>query len=145
MLGLCYDIEGNTVDCGSSDSVGYSEGVSPSDAGAGIDLTSQPTVAGITDAHNNGGSALSSFFGSLPGLISSTVKAVTPTSTTANLRLQLNPATGKMQYFNSQTGQYIGGPVQTSSSLFGNSSLMLVLFALVLAFFAFGGRKRLAA
>lgn len=146
-MGLCYDIEGNSVDCASSDSIGYSSGVAPTDQTAGLDFTSHPVATLATDSQNNGGSALSSFFGALPGIITSVDKAVVGQGTSSGLRLQLNPATGQQQYYNPATGMYVGGPIG-GSSLFGgasSSSFFLILFALVVAFFAFGGRKRLAA
>lgn len=151
-MGVCYDIEGNSVDCSSSDSIGYSSGNSgydiagQNDPNAGLNLTSSNPVARLsTDSQNNGGTSLaSSIFSSLPSIITSVSKVIPGQGQSSNLRLQINPATGLQQYYNPSTGQYVGGPIGASGPL-GGSSLMLVLFALVVAFFAFGGKKRLAA
>jgi hypothetical protein len=138
---VCYDIEGNSVDCGDYGAIGIAQTTGAGDVNAGLDLTSQPTVAGITDSHNNGGSALSTFFGQIPALITSVGGAIRGTSTSSNLRLQLNPTTGKMQYFNPATGTYVGAPVNQNPSIFTGSSMLLLAFAALVAFLAFG-RKR---
>jgi hypothetical protein len=62
------------------------------------------------------------------------------------LQLRVNPATGQQQYFNSTTGQFVGGPISNTTPGLGgifSGSFLLVIVALVVAFFAFGGRKRL--
>jgi hypothetical protein len=145
-MGLCYDIEGNSVDCGGSDAVGYSAGVSTSDTGAGLNFTSNnPIVASASSS--NGPSALSGAFTSLLNFAPTAIKSFTATSPAASgLRLQVNPSTGKTQYFNPVTGQYLAGEVNTSGSLFGstNSSFLLVLLAIVAGFFFFGRKQATA-
>lgn len=140
-MGLCYDIEGNSVDCGGSDAVGYSSGVSVTDTGAGLNLTDNPVQA---QASNPSGPSI---FGQVLNFGTNLVNKVVGPSpgTSTNLRLQVNPATGQMQYYNPATNQFVGGPVNQSSGLFGGSnSFLLILVALAVAFFAFGGRKALA-
>jgi hypothetical protein len=144
-MGLCYDIEGNTVDCGSSDTVGYSAGVSSNDIGAGLNLSSTDNPVASQAGQAAGPGWLQTLITTSGNVVS---KAISSPAPTAGLRLQINPATGQQQYFNPTTGQYIGGAVNTSgfSGLFsGSNSFILIIVALAIAFFAFGGRKRLAA
>lgn len=138
----CYDIEGNTVDCTDPNAIGIAATSGGNDPNAGLNLTNNPVVASASTS--NGTSALSSFFGFL-GNIAPTVAGAISGNTTQSLRLQVNPSTGQQQYYNPATGQYVGAPVQSSGFNLGGSSLLLVVFALVVGFFAFGGRKRLAA
>lgn len=137
----CTDIEGASVDCGSSDAVSIGGGYAIT--GTTVDLSSNPVAAQA--ASSNGGSSI---FGSILNfgstLAPSIIKAVSSPTAPSGLVLQLNPATGQMQYYNPTTGQYVGGAVSSGGILGGNSWIFLV-FALVVAFFAFGGKKRLAA
>jgi hypothetical protein len=143
--GVCFDYLGNPVDCGSSD------------ASASFMPTAGQLAA--TDAAGTGSNpiALSAATsnGPNPGILGSVLNftaAVTPfiskivaPSPASGLRLQTNPATGQQQYFNPTTGQYVGGAVNTgglTGFFSGNSGFLLVVAALVVAFFAFGGRKR---
>lgn len=142
-MGVCYDIEGNSVDCGDSSSVGYSGGSNASDAGAGLDLTSNP-IAAQASSSNGGSSIWGSVLNFGSSIATPIVKSLTQPTASSNLRLQINPTTGQQQYYNPSTGQYVGGPVTTSTSLLGGNSWIFVVFALALAFFAFGGKKALA-
>lgn len=100
-------------------------------------------LAGSSSGSSSLGQSVLNFFGAITPTI---LKATTGTGATTGLRLQVNPATGQSQYYNPATGQYVGGPVNTTGNFFsGNSGFLLIIIALVVAFFAFGGRKRLAA
>lgn len=146
-MGVCYDIEGNSVDCGGSDAVGYSAGVSASDYGAGLDLTSNSPVAVSASNPSGSTSLFDKFLNFGTSALNLTAKALGSSQTSSNLRLQVNPTTGKMQYFNPSTGQYVGGPIASNTGFLGGSSnsFLLIIVAVVVAFFAFGGRKRLTA
>lgn len=136
----CYDIEGNTVDCTDAGAIGITATSGGNDVNAGLNLTNNPVAASA--GTSNGPSALSSFLGFLGQIAPTVTNAVAGTST-ASLRLQINPANGLQQYYNPTTGQYVGAPVSQTGfgSTLGGSSLLLVLFAVVIGFFAFGGRK----
>lgn len=144
-MSLCYDIEGNTVDCSSGDAVGVSQGVSAGDSGAGLTLTSGVTntsnpVAAQAGASSGVFQSLLNFGTSLAPTISKAISG--NNSVTSGLRLQVNPSTGQTQYFNPATGQYLAGSVNTSSSLLGgNTGFILLVVAVVVGFFAFFGRK----
>lgn len=140
----CYDIEGNTVDCTDSQAIGVTSSSGINDVNAGLNLTNNPVAASA--GTSNGPSALSQFFGFLGQITPSITKAVAGSST-SSLRLQLNPATGLQQYYNPQTGQYVGAPVSQTGigGTLGGSSLLLIVFALVIGFFAFSGRKHATA
>jgi hypothetical protein len=140
-MGTCYDIEGNSVDCAGSDAVGYSQGTTPGDVGAGIDLTSSPTstpnpVAVQAGASNGVWGSLLNFGASI-----STAILRPQTTSTSGLRLQTNPTTGQIQYFNPATGQYIAGAVNTGGGFGGSSGILLALAIAIGLFLAFGGRK----
>lgn len=104
-----------------------------------------PVAAAVASSGGGG-----SIFASILNFGASVVKTVTPTSTTTGLQLRVNPSTGQQQYFNPVTGQFVGGPISNTTSGLGSifsgsgTSLILVVVALAVAFFAFGGRKRLA-
>src|SRR5882724_11400240 len=136
-MGVCYDIEGNSVDCGDSNAAGYSAGTTLADSG-GLDLTSNP-IASQAASSNGGSSIWGSVLNFGSSIATHIVKSLTQPTASSNLRLQINPSTGVQQYYNPSTGQYVGGPVTTSTSLLGGNSWIFVVFALVLGFFAFGG------
>lgn len=142
----CYDIEGNTVDCTDSGAIGVADTTGIGDVNAGLNLTSNPVAASV--ASPSGTSILSntSFFTSLANLGASITSAVVgkPTAT-SGLILQVNPATGLQQYYNPTTGLYVGSPITASGNPLGSSSFLLVIVALVVAFFAFGSSKRATA
>lgn len=127
---ICYDIEGNVVDCSGDDATSYTGGQAPA-------VYDNPVAASA--ASSNSPSWLTSLlnFGA-----SVTPKILNSTNTTSNLRLQINPQTGQMQYWNPATGQYVGGPVNTTGSLFsGGSGLLLIGAAVIIGFLAFFKRK----
>lgn len=139
----CYDIEGNTVDCTDQGAIGVtsSSGIDPN---AGLDLTNNPVANSVSSP--SGPSALSSFFSFLGNVAPTITKAVTGTGTSTGLVLRVNPATGMQQYYNTATGQYVGGPVSTGiGGSLGGSSMILVVFAIIIGFLAFGGGRRHAA
>lgn len=139
----CYDIEGNTVDCSDPNAIGLTATSGSSDVNAGLNLTNNPVVNSASQS--NGPSALSSIFSFLGSIAPTVTGAITGSSSTSSLRLQVNPSTGMQQYYNPATGQYVGAPISSTGSALGGSSLILIIFALVIGFFAFGGRKRLSA
>lgn len=103
--------------------------------------SSNPVASGV--GSSSGGSALSNIFSSVLNFGSTAIKSFAPTPTQSNLRLQVNPTTGLQQYYNPSTGQYVGSPINSTSSLFGGSnSFLLVIVAVIVAIFAFGGFRR---
>jgi hypothetical protein len=131
--------QGDCIDATTVTAIGLTTATMPNNP---VALTAaHPAVSGGTSI----GAGILSFFSSVAP---AAIAAGTGTQAASNLRLQINPATGQQQYYNPATGQYIGSPVGSSSnSLFGGiggSSVLLVIFALVIAWFAFGGRKALA-
>lgn len=95
---------------------------------------------------SNGNTALStSILNFFTAVTPAAIKAASGSTTPTGLVLQTNPTTGQMQYYNPATGQYTGGAVNTGglSGFFSGSGLYIIL-ALVVAFFAFGGMKRLS-
>lgn len=137
---VCLDQDQNSIDCGSADCT-YGD----CETNIGPPLATNPVA--LSTASPSGTSALSnssfftSLFNSLPALTSSIGKAVSGSSTPSGLRLQVNPATGLQQYFNPSTGQYVGSPITSTGSILGGNSFVLVIIALIVAFFAFGGLK----
>lgn len=142
----CYDASGAEVDCAGGKATYY---LDPQNNA--VDLTSGITISGNNPvatgaATSNGPSSLNGLFTSILNFGSTIAKSVTGPSTSSGLRLQVNPATGLQQYYNPATGAYVGSPIQPSGGLLGGSnSFLLVIAALVVAFFAFSGRKKLAA
>lgn len=133
---MCFDVSGNSVDCTDPNAVGSDASLYGfTDASAS---TTNPVAT--ASASPSGGTSLGSFFSNLANIGLNYAKSFTSPSN-ANLRLQLNPATGKQQYYNPATGQYVGGAVG-SSSLFGNVSPILLIFAVILGFLAFGRFKK---
>jgi hypothetical protein len=112
-------------------------------------MPNNPVAQAVGNPATNGGTSLSagilSFF---TAVAPSAIAAGTGTTAVSGLRLQINPATGQQQYYNPATGQFVGSAVGTSSSSIfgsvGSSSFLLVIFALIVAWFAFGGKKALA-
>ena len=151
----CLDYVGNPIAC--SDPSAYSDMAgNPLSGSQYIDPSTgmAETSAQLSQANNpvaasagtsSGGTAISGIFTSLLNFGSTVTSAVVAPSSTSGLKLQINPATGQQQYFNPTTGQYIGGPVGNTSLLGGSNSFLLVIVALVVAFFAFGGKKAVAA
>lgn len=133
-----YDIYGNFCPGVSFDQYGYPVGTQTGTVAAN-------PVAGSV-ASSNGGTALSTSLLNFASAIAPTaIKAATGTSTTTGLILQTNPATGTAQYYNPATGLYVAGPVNTSglAGLFtGTTGIILLIVALVIGFFAFGGKRR---
>jgi len=130
---VCYDIEGNVTDCAGSDATSVSGGEGPQT------YTVSDNQGAAQAAASNSPSWLTSLinFGT-----TTATKVINQTNTSSNLRLQVNPATGQMQYYNPATNQYVGGPVNTSGSLFSGGSGILLLFAAVaIGFLAFFKRK----
>jgi len=140
-MGYCYDIEGNSVDCGSSDNVGYSSG-SVSDSGAGLNLTTDNNPVASAVGTSNGPTGLSSTLSTVLNFGTSILKTVTTPTAPSNLRLQVNPSTGLQQYYNPTTGQYVGSPIQPTGA-FGSNGFIFIIIALVVGFLAFGGKKAL--
>lgn len=140
----CYDIEGNSVDCNDPATIASGEiGYSPTD----YTITANNPVAAMSGSSNGGGpSSLSTFLNFFQSVAPSAIAAGTGTTSPSGVRLQVNPATGLQQYYNPSTGQYVGSAITPNTSLLsGSNSFLWVIVALVVAFFAFGGRKRLAA
>lgn len=113
-------------------------------AGGGV-LSSQAATTGAIMAGSGSptsfGTSLLNFFGNVAPSI---IKATTGPSPSTGLQSKLNPATGTYQLFNPATGTFLPSTSTTGlSSLFSGNGLLLVVVALVVAFFAFGGRKRL--
>jgi hypothetical protein len=54
---FCYDIEGNTVPCGSSEAIGTSPGSPSSNSGLNL-IGYNPVATSASDASTNGGTAL---------------------------------------------------------------------------------------
>jgi len=75
---FCYDIEGNTVPCGSSDAVGSSPGAPSSNSGLNL-INYNPVAVSASDASTNGGTALAALtaLGKMGTSIFSSVSAST--------------------------------------------------------------------
>lgn len=137
---LCLDQNQNAVACADPECT-YGDCTSPSSGAPAAN-----PVAGAATTTSGGTSLGTSLLNFAAAVTPSAIAA--GTGTTTGLRLQTNPATGLSQYYNPATGQYVGSPVTSSgiSTLFsGSTGFILIIVALVLAFFAFGGKKRLAA
>ena len=139
----CYDIEGNTVDCTDSNAIGVSPSTGSGDVNAGLNFANNPVASSA--ATSSGPSALSQFFSFLGKVTPTAIAAASGSPSSQALRLQINPSTGQQQYYNPSTGQYVGAPVSTTGFNLGGSSLILIVFAVVIGFFAFGGARRLTA
>lgn len=110
-------------------------------------MPNNPVAQQVGNPATNGGTSIGqSILSFFTAVAPSAIAAGTGTPTVSGLRLQVNPATGQQQYYNPATGQYVGSSINTSSnSLFsgvGGSSFILVIFALIVAWFAFGGGKK---
>lgn len=107
-------------------------------------ISANPVAGSV--ASSNGGTALStSLLNFASAIAPAAIKAATGTSTTTGLILQTNPATGTLQYYNPATGLYVAGAVNTNglAGLFtGTTGIILLIVALVIGFFAFGGKRR---
>lgn len=158
-MGDCLDQNQNAIDCGDPNcTYGDCTDMSTSSGGsllaqvqaAQVGTPTQSTSPVATAAGNGGGSSI------IPSLLNFTSSIAAPvinaaTGTQASgLVLKVNPATGLQQYYNPLTGQFSGAPISSTTSgltgLFsGGSSFILIIVAVVIAFFAFGFRKRAAA
>lgn len=158
----CLDQNQNSIDCGDPNCTygdctdqtasgalsGYADlGTLP---GSTSSATGTPTgtVSPVAVASAGSGSGGAGFLSSFLNFGSSVVSKVLPSSTsTAGLQLKVNPATGISQYYNPQTGQWVGGPVSNTTSglsgLFsGSSSIILLVIGLAIAAFFLVGRRR---
>jgi hypothetical protein len=138
----CYDIEGNTVDCTDSNSIGVTSSTGVGDVNSGLNLMNNPVVA--SSVSPSGTTVLPSWATNLINIGSGVIQRVVSPTQSNGLQLRINPSTGQQQYYNPATNQYVGAPLGGSSlsSIFsGNSGIILVVFALIVAFFAFGGKR----
>ena len=148
----CLDQDQNSIDCADPNCT-YGDCTDQIQTGSllaqvqaaqvGIPTGSVSPVAVSAGSSGSGG----------PGIISSILnfgssvvnRVVQPSQSTSGLVLRINPTTGQQQYFNNATGQFVGGPVNSSGlgSLFGasGSGLILVVVAVAVAFFVFYRRK----
>jgi hypothetical protein len=158
VAGDTTDVNGNPCDdascapCGStpigSTSSSTFSGLSQFNNTTSAAVGTNPVAAQATSPATNGGTSLSSsLLGFFSSVAPSAIKAATG-APSSGIVYQLNPATGTYQYYNTATGTYSPtNPTATTgiSGIFsGSSSWILVVVALVVAFFAFGGRKKIA-
>lgn len=155
-MGTCLDQDQNMIDCADPNcTFGDCTDQSTSSGGsllaavqaAQVGTPTGPASPVASSAGGGGGTSILQSFLNFTSSVAAPVIGAATGSQASGLVLKTNPATGLNQYYNPTTGQFIGSPVSSTTSgltsLFsGGGSLILVVVALVVAFFAFGFRKR---